>query len=145
MNFNDWLRIPYVDKGTLTELSRGSGCGVPDEYCVQEFRVEFEVTAVCDILGDWTVRHYAVYESESQEFDFSAVVSLDSTCGTTFYGAVTEATLTSYSDSTLTTGANSFEIGDTTYWRVVVSDELQSINCNACFAKLKINEPKYPT
>jgi len=121
-------QIPYVDKGTLTELSRGNGCGVPDEYCVQEFRVVFDVTAVCDILGDWTVRHYAEYESDSQEFDFSAVVSLDSTCGTTFYGAVTEATLTSYSDSALTTGANSFDIGDTTYWRVIVSEELQSIN-----------------
>jgi len=119
--------IPYVDKGTLTELEQGAGCGVYGEYCVQTFRVEFEVTAVCDILGDWTVRHYAAYESETQEFDFSAVVSLDSTCGTTFYGAVTEATLTSYADSDLTTGQNSFNIGDTTYWRVIVSDTLQSI------------------
>lgn len=120
--------IPYFNKGQLTELERGVGCGVFGEFCVQSFRVEFEVTAVCDILGDWTVRHYAVHESEQQEFDFSAVVSLDSTCGTTFYGAVTEATLASYADSGLTTAQNSFSIGDTTYWRVIVSDVLQNIN-----------------
>lgn len=120
--------IPYVDKGTLTELSRGSGCGVFGQYCVQNFRVEFDVTAVCDILGDWTVRHYAVHDSESQEFDFSAVVSLDSSCGTTFTNAVTDATLTSYSDSGLTTEAGSFDIGDTAFFRVIVSDALQTIN-----------------
>merc|ERR1712117_642058 len=73
--------IPFVDEGVLVELDRGDGCGVVDEYCVQKFQLTFDVNAVCNILGNWTVRHLAVYDDVTAEFDFTARLSLDSACG----------------------------------------------------------------
>lgn len=119
--------IPYVDEGTLAEQDRGAGCGVAGSYCVQDWQVTFDVTAVCDILGNWTVRHYAIYEGETQEFDFTAVLSLDSVCATTFTNIETEATLTSYDSNTFTSAATEFFVGSETFFRLVVDDELQTI------------------
>jgi len=126
---NETDGIPYIaETSNLTELERGADCGVSGETCVQVWRMQFDVNAVCDVLGRWTVRHYATYESESQSFDFSAIVSLDSSCAETFTNVVTQATLTSYTAEDLATAADTFSVGDTVYFRVIVDEELRSIS-----------------
>merc|ERR1711990_1275135 len=108
-----------TDKGSLTERSR-SNCGVGNDgqMCVQEFEVTFPVSDVCAILGNWTVRHYATYESEQKTFDFTAVVSLESVCATTITDIDGQATLTSYASNAFTTVQNTFQIGSTAYFKL---------------------------
>jgi len=119
--------IPYINEGTLTENNRGAGCSVSGQYCVQDWSVTFPVSAVCDILGNWTITHTATYESESENFDFSAVVSLDSVCATSFTNIEVDATLMPYTDNTFATATNEFYVGDTAFFRLDVNG-LQTIN-----------------
>lgn len=121
--------IPYTSKGVLTENSKTNcGTGFDGQMCVQEFEVTFPVSDVCAILGNWTVKHYAVYESETQEFDFTAVVSLESVCATTITDIDGQATLDSYESEAFTTPTDLFQIGTTAYFKLVVDDTIQTVN-----------------
>jgi len=83
--------------------------------------VTFEVDAVCNVLGNWTVRHYAIYGNEIQSFDFNARVSLDSLCATTLTSLDMDTSLVSYDSNTFDVEESNFFLGSTAYFLLEIA------------------------